>query len=74
MKFSENLKQAQAITELYAKLTYSIYCPFFSEEEVTEILRGIDCYETAEGMQARVDRVFAALEAEAAAGDVDPEA
>lgn len=65
MKFSENLKQAVAITELYAKLTYSIYMPFFSEEEVSEILRGIDFYETAEGMQARVDRVFAEIEAQA---------
>lgn len=69
MKFSENLKQAQAIVELYAKITYSIYMPFFTEEEVSEILRGIDCYETAEGMNERVQRVFAQLEADAIAAE-----
>lgn len=72
MKFSENLKQAQAIVELYAKLTYSIYVPFFSEDEVTEILRGIDFYETSEGMQERVDRVFAEIQAKADAEAAEP--
>lgn len=73
MKFNENLKQAIAITQLYGKLAYSIYCPFFTEAEVADILRGIDFYETAEGMIERVDRVFAELEA-AEAEPVDPEA
>lgn len=63
IKFSENLKQAQAIVATYAKLAYSIYMPFFTEEEVTEILRGIDFYETAEGMVERVERVRAESEA-----------
>lgn len=63
IKFSENLKQAQAIVAIYAKLAYSLYMPFFTEDEVTEILRGIDFYETAEGMVERVGRVRAEAEA-----------
>lgn len=58
MKFSENLKQAQAIVELYAKLAYSIYVPFFSEDEVTRILKGEDFYVSSEDMGERVQRVL----------------
>jgi ATP-dependent protease ClpP protease subunit len=58
MKFSDNLKQAQAIVELYAKLAYSIYVPFFTEDEVTRILKGEDFYVTSEDMAERVLRVL----------------
>jgi ATP-dependent protease ClpP protease subunit len=64
MKFSDNLKQAQAIVELYAKLAYSIYVPFFTEDEVTRILKGEDFYVTSEDMGERVQRVLGGGEEE----------
>lgn len=62
MKFSENLKQAQAIVDVYAKLAHSIYVPFFTASEVDDILRGIDCYVSSDEMQERLVRGFAILE------------
>lgn len=58
MKFSENLKQAQAVSDLYSKIAYSIYVPFFTEEEVGRILDGSDCYQTSEQMDNRIRLVF----------------
>lgn len=58
MKFSENLKQANAISELYSKLAYAIYGPFFDDDEIARILEGVDCYLTAEQMYERVQRAF----------------
>jgi ATP-dependent Clp protease, protease subunit len=55
MKFSENLKQAKAICAIYAKLAYSIYSPFFTDDEISEILEGRDYYITAEDMAERVE-------------------
>lgn len=66
MKFSENLQQAKAIVEVYAKLAHSIYQPFFTEAEVNDILRGIDCYVSSEEMEDRLEKGFAIINAERA--------
>lgn len=64
MKFSENLAQAQAIVDVYAKLAHSIYQPFFTEDEVNDILRGLDCYVSSEEMEQRLEKGFAIIEQE----------
>lgn len=66
MKFSDALKQAKAISELYEKLARDVYGPFFTDDEITKILEGSDCYLTSEEMVVRFDAGFAKLNAEAA--------
>lgn len=63
MKFSENLKQAKAVCELYEKLARSVYGNFFTEDEITRILDGSDCYVTSEQMAERLEIGFAKMEA-----------
>lgn len=56
MKFNESLKQANAISELYASLAYSVYGAFFDDIEIERILEGVDCYLTSTDMTIRIQR------------------
>lgn len=56
MKFSENLKQAKAISDLYSSLAHSVYGPFFSKDEINSILDGSDCYLKSHEMYERIQK------------------
>lgn len=58
MKFNESLKQANAISELYASLAYSVYGQFFDNEEIDRILEGVDCYLTSDEMRRRIEKAI----------------
>lgn len=54
MKFNESVKQANAISELYSDLAYTVYGEFFDDIEIERILEGIDCYQTSAQMVERI--------------------
>jgi len=56
-KINENLRSAEANSRRFAKVYHSVYEPFFTEEEVDEILEGKDLYLLAEDVTERVQAV-----------------
>lgn len=56
-KFNEHVKYAAATHNLYKTMAYDFYCPYFSEDEVKEILEGKDVYLTANEMIDRIDAI-----------------
>lgn len=54
-KINESLKNISATSELLEKMAYDIYKPFFSEEEIDDILEGRDYYCSSEEMYDRIE-------------------
>lgn len=63
-KFSENLKAAQATSELIHKVCMELYTPYFTEEEVEAILSGGDKYLSSEELHKRVVDGVEAIQSE----------
>lgn len=61
-KVNESLKNVSATSELLEKLTYTLYKPYFSEEEIDDILEGRDYYCSSEEMYDRIENGLAILE------------
>lgn len=55
-KINENLKNMISTTNLIRRLCYDIYFPFFSHEEIDEILEGKDYYCDADEMVERINK------------------
>lgn len=53
-KTNENLKQALFTSKLLANIANKIYGPFFSEEEIADILNGKDMWLTSEEVEERI--------------------
>lgn len=56
-KASENLRQVQFTSKLISKICREIYYPFFSNQEIDEILDGKDYWITAEEINERIVKV-----------------
>lgn len=56
-KVSENLRQAQFTSKLINKIAHSVYEPFFTKEEIDEILDGKDMWLSSEDVEERIKQV-----------------
>lgn len=56
-KLNENLKQAQFSHKLITKLYKDIYIPFFSEEEIEQVLEGKDLWLMSEEVNERLKKI-----------------
>lgn len=72
-KFSENLKAAQATSDLVKKLCMDLYVPYFTEDEVDVILNGSDYYCDAEELGDRVVEGVKILQDESESKELDSE-
>lgn len=63
-KVSENLRQAQFTSRLISKIAHSVYEPFFTKEEIDEILDGKDYWLSSEEVEKRISDVKKAHEEE----------
>lgn len=55
-KINESLKNISATSELLEQMAYAIYKPYFSEEEIDDILEGRDYHCTSEEMYDRIEK------------------
>lgn len=56
-KANENLKQAQFTSKLLSKIAHSVYEPFFSKEEIDNVLDGKDMWLTSDEVEERIMKV-----------------
>lgn len=56
-KINENLKQAQFSAKLISRIAHSVYEPFFSKEEIDDVLDGKDMWLTSEEVEGRISEV-----------------
>lgn len=57
-KANEHVKSAQAFSSLLRKVFSEILIPVFNEDEINQILDGIDLYVTADDMRDRISDAF----------------
>lgn len=53
-KLNENTKYIQSLTKLIERMAYELYSPYFTEDEISEILEGKDYYCDSDEMIARL--------------------
>lgn len=56
-KVNENLRQAQFSSGLIKKICQEVYSPFFSEEEIADILDGRDLWLHSEEVEERINNL-----------------
>lgn len=56
-KVNENLRQAKFSSSLISKICHEIYYPFFSKEEIDEILDGRDMWLHSEEVEERITNI-----------------
>lgn len=61
-KINENAKSANHVSEVIKGLYLDVYQPYFTEEEIVDVLSGKDLYLTSSEVSVRIEAVLNSLE------------